>query len=281
MNPKVSQVQNPCALVTGASRGIGREIAIALARSGFDVVINYAGNRPAAEATANECLRTASLQGKAVRTNLVQADIGDSSARARLIREARDWSPALHLLVNNAGIAPAPRADILEASEKSFDDVLAVNLKGPYFLSQLAARWMLEQQAPTRSDNSNDIAPDARFQPKIVNISSVSAYTASTNRGDYCISKAGLSMVTALFAERLAAHGVNVFEIRPGVIATDMTEKVKAKYDALIAGGLTPIERWGSPTDVAKAVVAIAEGAFPFSTGEVINVDGGFHMRTL
>ena len=268
---------NPCAVVTGASRGIGREVAIGLARSGFDVVINYAANRPAAESTASGCLQAASLQGRTVRTILVQADIRDSSARIRLINAARDWSPALHLLVNNAGIAPVVRADILEASEESFDHVIAINLKGPYFLSQLAARWMLEQPPTT----SNGLEPDPRCHQKIVNISSVSAYAASINRGDYCISKSGLSMVTALFAKRLAAHRVNVYEIRPGVIATDMTESVKAKYDALIAGGLTPIDRWGSPADVAKAVVAIAEGAFPFSTGEVINVDGGFHMRTL
>ena len=273
----MAEISNPCALVTGASRGIGREIAIGLARSGFDVVINFAANREAAEQTAKSCVEASLREGRTTRAVLARADIGDSSARARLIRETRDWSPALHLLVNNAGIAPAARADVLEACEESFDRVLAVNLKGPYFLTQLVARWMLEQ--PT--DLSLQPPTDARFHRKIVNISSLSAYAASTNRGDYCISKAGLSMVTALFAKRLAADRINVYEIRPGVIATDMTESVKAKYDSLISQGLTPIDRWGSPADVAKAVVAIAEGALPFSTGEIINVDGGFHMRTI
>jgi NAD(P)-dependent dehydrogenase (short-subunit alcohol dehydrogenase family) len=170
------------------------------------------------------------------------------------------------LLVNNAGIAPSKRADILEASEESFDQLMNVNLKGPYFLTQLVARRMIDQKTAG----------------KIINITSVSAYTASTNRGDYCISKAGLSMMTKLYAARLAQHGINVYEIRPGIIETDMTGPVKQKYDKLIfENDLTPIARWGTPLDVARAVVACASGSLPFSTGQVIDVDGGFHLRRL
>jgi NAD(P)-dependent dehydrogenase (short-subunit alcohol dehydrogenase family) len=174
------------------------------------------------------------------------------------------------LLVNNAGIAPRQRQDLLEMSEESYEEVMTVNLKAPFFLTQQVARVMLEQ---TKTQ--------AEPAPKIVNIGSLSAYTASTTRGEYCISKAGLAMVTALFADRLAESGILVYEIRPGIIQTDMTSVVKEKYDLLIGEGLTPIRRWGEPSDVARAVVAIAEGLLPFSTGEVINVDGGFHLRRL
>jgi len=174
----------------------------------------------------------------------------------------------------------------LEATEESFDRLMAINVKGPYFLTQQVGKWMIEQCS--RRGNEADPAPATSppphvvgYKPKIVTISSVSAYTASTNRGDYCVSKAALSMLTPLFASRLAANGINVYEIRPGVIATDMTGPVKEKYDQLIAQGLTPIQRWGTPADVGRAVAAIASDAFPFSTGEVINVDGGFHLRRL
>ncbi|RYG63670.1 3-ketoacyl-ACP reductase, partial [bacterium] len=172
------------------------------------------------------------------------------------------------LLVNNAGVAPDVRADILEAGEESFDRLIAINLKGPYFLTQLVANQMIHQGK-------------TEVRSQIVTITSMSVYTASVNRGDYCISKAGLGMLTTLFAARLAEHGIGVYEIRPGVIATDMTEGVKAKYDALIENGAWPIQRWGTPDDVGRAVAAIARGDFPFSTGEVFNVDGGFHLRTL
>jgi NAD(P)-dependent dehydrogenase (short-subunit alcohol dehydrogenase family) len=178
-------------------------------------------------------------------------------------------------LVNNAGVAPDVRADILEATEESFDRLIAINVKGPYFLTQIVANWMV------KLINRPQAAEFAPYQPKIVTISSISAYTASTNRGDYCMSKAALSMLTPLFAARLAANGINVYEIRPGVIATDMTGAVKEKYDQLIADGMTPIQRWGTPEDIGRAVAAIASNAFPFSTGEVINVDGGFHLRRL
>jgi NAD(P)-dependent dehydrogenase (short-subunit alcohol dehydrogenase family) len=264
---------NPVALITGASRGIGRGIALELAGLGWDLVLNYRSNRSAAESTAAACSEAARQHQVRVGVELCQADIALSRDRHRLIEFTRQAFHRLDLLVNNAGIAPVTRADLLEATEESFDDVLATNLKGPYFLTQLAARWMVEQQTVKAHP------PGAR--PKIITISSISAYTASTNRGEYCISKAGLSMMTALYAARLAAHGINVYEIRPGVIATDMTSAVKSKYDQLIENGLTPIQRWGEPADIAKAVAALAQDLFPFSTGEVINVDGGFHLRRL
>lgn len=261
---------NPVALITGASRGIGRAISIALGSIGFDLVINYALNQEAAVQTKNEAIQRAEQSGKSIRAEICQADISRSEDRVRLVDFTRETFGRLDLLVNNAGIAPGIRADILEASESSFDQLVAVNLKGPYFLTQLVAKWMIAQRQQ-----------DAKLQPKIVTINSISAYTASVNRGDYCVSKAGLAMMTKLFAACLAEHGINVYEIRPGVIATDMTATVKEKYDHLIVDGLTPIKRWGQPEDVAKAVIAIALDLMPFSTGEVINVDGGFHLAIL
>ncbi len=263
---------NPVALITGASRGIGRGIALELAKLGYDLVINYAGNAEAAQKTAGDCVTVASEAGKTIRAEICQADISESADRQKLISFTREKFNRLDLLVNNAGVAPNVRADILEAGEESFDRLIAINVKGPYFLTQLAAKWMVEE---TRS------AECGVRKPKIVTVSSISAYTASTNRGDYCVSKAALSMLTPLFAARLAEYGINVYEIRPGVIATDMTGAVKEKYDKLIAEGMTPIQRWGTPEDIGRAVAAIASDAFPFSTGEVINVDGGFHLKRL
>ena len=257
---------NPVALITGASRGIGRAIALALSQTGFDVVINYTSNQQAAEQTQADAIQ----QNNKIRAEICRADISRAAERARLVDFTREKLGRLDLLVNNAGIAPAVRADILEAGEESFDHLLGVNLRGPYFLTQAVAQWMIQQRQH-----------EASCQPKIVTINSISAYTASVNRGDYCVSKAGLAMMTKLFAVRLAEYGINVYEIRPGVIATDMTANVKEKYDRLIAEGLSPIQRWGQPEDVAKAVVAVARGDFPFSTGEVINVDGGFHLSIL
>jgi 3-oxoacyl-[acyl-carrier protein] reductase len=261
---------NLVALITGASRGIGRAISMALGSIGYDLVINYASNQEAAVLTKNDAIQRAEQSGKSIRAEICQADISRGEDRARLIDFTREKFNRLDFLVNNAGIAPEVRADILEASESSFDQLVAVNLKGPYFLTQLVAKWMIAQWQQ-----------NTKLQPKIVTINSISAYTASVNRGDYCISKAGLAMMTKLFAARLAEHGINVYEIRPGVIATDMTAPVKEKYDRLITDGLTPIKRWGQPEDVVKAVVAIALDLLPFSTGEVINVDGGFHLSTL
>jgi NAD(P)-dependent dehydrogenase (short-subunit alcohol dehydrogenase family) len=263
---------NPVALITGGSRGIGRGIALELARLGYDLVLNYASNESAARRTSAACVAEASARGHTVRAEVCQADIARAADRGRLIDFTRASFGRLDLLVNNAGIAPAVRADLLEATEESFDRLIATNVKGPYFLTQLAARWMIEQTRNSKSEIPN---------PKIVTISSISAYTASTSRGDYCVAKAALSMLTPLFAARLAEHGIKVYEIRPGIIATDMTAPVKEKYDKLIAEGLTPIPRWGTPEDVAKAVAAIAQEWLPFSTGEVINVDGGFHLRRL
>jgi len=248
------------ALVTGASRGIGRAIALGLAESGWDVAINYSRNAYAAE----EVRREVEAHGR--RGLIVQADISNTDDRKRLVDQTTASLGAVELLVNNAGVAPDVRADLLDASEESFDRLININLKGPYFLTQLVARAMIASS--TRG--------------KIVNITSVSAYAASTNRGDYCVSKAGLAMMTQLYAARLAEHGINVYEIRPGIIETDMTGPVKEKYDKLIfEQDLTPIRRWGKGEDVAAAVNAIASNLLPFSTGEVINVDGGFHLRRL
>ena len=264
-------MNRPVSLVTGAGRGIGRGIAIELARLGHAVVINYAGNSEAAE----ECLRLVREAGGDGIT--VQADIALAADRERLVREATTAYGRIHMLVNNAGVAPNERADILEAGEESFDRLININLKGPYFLTQRVARQMIAQ-----TDSDPFSAPASDFgRPRIVNITSVSAFAASVNRGDYCVAKAGLSMMTKLFAARLAEHEINVYEIQPGVIATDMTGGVKEKYDALIAAGAWPIKRWGAPEDVGRAVAAIARGDFPFSTGEVFTVDGGFHLRTL
>lgn len=254
----------PTALVTGASRGIGRGIAIALGGLGWNVVVNFAGNTAAA---AECCDLVTKAGGTAI---AIQGDIGQAADRTALAEQAYAWQDRLDLLVNNAGVAPSVRADILEAGEESFDRLIGINLKGPYFLTQNIAKRMLSQ---------NPDADGCRGQ--IINVSSISAYTASVNRGDYCLSKAGIGMMTGLFAARLADDGIRVYEIRPGVIATDMTGPVKEKYDTLIAEGLSPIKRWGKPEDIGRAVTAIARGDLPFSTGEVINVDGGFHLRTL
>ncbi|BET68727.1 3-ketoacyl-ACP reductase [Opitutales bacterium ASA1] len=253
------------ALVTGASRGIGRGIALELARAGCRVAINYAGNAEAA-AEALGLVREAGGDGFTV-----QGDVAVAADRERMVAETVAQFGRIDLLVNNAGVAPKVRADLLESGEESFDRLYAINLKGPFFLSQLVARKMLEQ------------APDAGgMRGRIVNITSISVYTASINRGDYCMVKAGLAMMTKLFADRLGNDGINVYEIRPGVIATDMTSGVKEKYDKLILEqGITPIRRWGKPDDIGRAVRAIAEDRFPFSTGAVFDVDGGFHLHRL
>ncbi|HEY5912676.1 MAG TPA: 3-ketoacyl-ACP reductase [Verrucomicrobiae bacterium] len=264
---------NPVALITGASRGIGRGVALELAKAGCDLVLNYATNSAAAEQTAADCHQVAQGSGKSIRAEPCQADIAQRADRQKLVESTKTTFGRLDVLVNNAGVAPSVRADILDATEESFDRLMTTNVKGPYFLTQLAARWMIEQRRAG--------VPPVSIQPKIITISSVSAYTASTNRGDYCLSKAALSMLTPLYASRLAEYGINVYEIRPGIIATDMTGPVKEKYDKLIRDGLTPIQRWGTPEDVGKAVAALVQDLLPFSTGEVINVDGGFHLRRL
>jgi len=259
------------AIVTGASRGIGRAIAIELASLGYDVAGSHfdfdASGQPD-ESRARQTQKEIRKLGAGC--ELLRADVSSAADRKALVDLTKSKFGRCDMLVNNAGVAPLKRADILEATEDSYDRVMGINLKGPYFLTQLVANWMIEQkeQYPQRSF-------------RIVNTSSISAYTSSPARGEYCISKAGVSMMTELYADRLAEYGIGVFEIRPGIIATDMTSAVKDKYDKLIAEGLTPIKRWGQPEDVAKAVGAIAEGRLDFCTGQVINVDGGFHLRRL
>jgi len=249
------------ALVTGAARGIGRAIAIELARGGWDVALFDVA--PASETAA-------AVEAAGAKALAVEGDITNAADRAACVKQIDDAWERLDVLVNNAGVAPKVRSDLLEATEESYDRVMTVNLRGPYFLTQAVANWMLRQRRARPDD-----------WMCIVNISSMSAYTASVSRGEYCLSKAGVSMATKLFAARLAGDGVGVYEVRPGIIATDMTAGVRGKYDRLIADGLTPIRRWGEPADVATAVAACARGDLRFSTGEVINVDGGFHLRTL
>lgn len=242
----------PVAIVTGASRGIGRGIALELART-HTVIGTYRGRRDAAESLQAEC-----------GADIVQCDIGSPADRAALIAYAVDKYGRIDLLVNNAGIAPRERKDILEASEEIFDEVLDTNLKGPYFLTQLAARQMVTQGSG-----------------RVVFVTSISAYTASVMRGEYCVSKAGLSMAVQLWAARLAPHNVQVFEVRPGIIRTDMIEKVKDIYKEKAKNGLLPQNRLGDPADVAKPIRAIADGLIDYGTGTVINADGGFHLRIL
>lgn len=254
----------PTAIVTGASRGIGRSIAIRLANDGFSVVVNYASSA----AAADEVVRVVEAAGgQAVACRATVADAGD---RRQLVETALQQFGRLDLLVNNAGITSQGRRDLLEATEESWDVVFDTNLKGPFFLSQLAAREMVRQ-----------IEADQIERATIVNVSSVSAYAVSTNRADYCMTKAAMRMMTWLFADRLAEQNIRVYEVCPGVIASDMTAPVREKYDRLIAEGLSPIRRWGDPEDVAAAVATLASGVFPFSTGDCLNVDGGFHIRRL
>jgi 3-oxoacyl-[acyl-carrier protein] reductase len=253
----------PVVLVTGGSRGIGRGICIELARLGYAVAVNYHGNAEAAR-------QTQQLLGQSVDSLLCQADVANAADRERMLDDVLDRWQRLDVLVNNAGITSVGRRDLLEATEESWDRVLGTNLKGPYFLCQRAAQEMIKLSHG---------APPVGFKPAIVNISSVSAYALSTNRGDYCVSKAGLTMVTQLFAARLAEHGIRVYEVRPGIIDTDMTAAGRDTYTPLITEGLTPIRRWGTPEDVGKTVAALVSGALPYTTGEVINVDGGYHLR--
>jgi 3-oxoacyl-[acyl-carrier protein] reductase len=252
------------ALITGGARGIGLAIARRLAHDGCDLLL--CGTRD--EAALGDAL--ASLRGPGREVAYVQADIGEAEGRERLVAAARARFGRLHVLVNNAGIAPAVRADVLEAGEESFDRVLRVNLKGPYFLTQLAARFLIEQRQR-----------DPAFQGCVVFVTSISATTVSTNRGDYCLSKAGLAMAAQLWAVRLATHGIPVYEVRPGVVRTDMTAGVAERYDRLIADGLIPQARWGEPEDVARVVASLARGDAPYSTGAVITVDGGLTIPRL
>jgi 3-oxoacyl-[acyl-carrier protein] reductase len=252
------------ALVTGGTRGIGLGIAQQLAQSGFDLAVN---GRRAAEQVADTLAALEKLGAKAI---YCQADVAHSADRTALVKQVREQFGRLDVLVNNAGVAPDVRADLLEATEESFDRLIAINLRGPYFLTQLVACWMAQQRQA-----------DAKFGGMIVNVSSISATVASVNRGDYCISKAGVAMATQLWAARLAEFGIQVYEVRPGVIRTDMTSTVTEKYDKLIAEGLTVEPRWGTPEDVGRAVAVLARGELTYATGNVIMVDGGLTLPRL
>jgi 3-oxoacyl-[acyl-carrier protein] reductase len=252
------------AVVTGGTRGIGLGIAQALAREGWDLAI--CGLRDEAEVAG--VLGT--LRGTGVSVGYWQADIASPADRSRLLDEVARRYGALHALVNNAGRAPRVRADLLEAGEASFDEIIRTNLQGPYFLTQSAARLMVDMR---RRDTS--------VHASIVFVTSVSAELASPNRGEYCVSKAGLAMAVKLFAARLAEHGIPVYEVRPGIIETDMTAGVRDVYDARIADGLVPERRWGTPADVGRTVAALVRGDLAYATGSVIHVDGGLSVGRL
>ena len=252
------------ALITGAGRGIGFGIAKRLAADGCDIVV--------CDIRSQELVQGALDELRALGADAIysRADVADKSARNRMLDEVRRHFGRLNVLVNNAGVAPKVRADILEATEESFERVMRINLQGPYFLTQAVAKWMIEQR---------ETDPD--FEGCIVNISSISATVASPSRGEYCISKAGVSMATQLWAVRLGEYDIPVYEIRPGVILTDMTRPVQEKYDKLIAEGLTVQPRWGFPEDVGKAVAMLVRGDLTYATGQVIAVDGGMTIQRL
>jgi NAD(P)-dependent dehydrogenase (short-subunit alcohol dehydrogenase family) len=253
------------AVVTGGGRGIGRGIVAELAGLGLSVVVNYRSDR----AAADEACREAEARG-APRTLAVRADVAAPSEGQALLANVLANFGRLDVWVNNAGVAPGVRLDLLETTPESWDRVLGINLRGPFFLTQAVARALVGL-----------VAAGTVRDPLIVFVTSVSSTFASVNRADYCVSKAGLSMVVQLFATRLAEQGILVYEVRPGIIATDMTGPVRAEYDRRISAGLTPIRRWGEPSDVGRAVAALAAGALRFSTGEVIHIDGGLHLRRL
>jgi len=252
------------ALITGGSRGIGFGIAEELARNDFDLAIN--GVR--SEDETKDALKK--LKGFGNEVIYCQGNISSSADRENIIERVKNHYGRLHVLVNNAGVAPKERKDILDATEESFDDVLSINLKGNYFLTQRVANWMIEQK---KKENE--------FAGCIVNISSISATVVSINRGEYCVSKAGLGMATQLFAARMGEFDIPVYEIRPGIIETDMTSGVKEKYDKLIGEGLCVQKRWGLPVDVGKVVASLVKGDFGYSTGQVIMVDGGLTIPRL
>ena len=260
----MSQAGAKVAFVTGGTRGIGLGIARALGASGFKLALN--GRRsPRDVAPVID-----QLHAEGADAIYCQGDVGNLDEHDPMLRHVRGTFGRLDVLVNNAGVAPEVRADILDASPDSFDRLVRINLKGPYFLTQSAARWMVEQRRA-----------DERFRGCVVFVTSVSAEVASTNRGDYCVSKAGLAMAAQLWAARLAEFGVDVYEVRPGLIATDMTAGVRQKYDAMIEGGMLLEKRWGTPQDVGSAVAVLVRGELPYATGQVIRVDGGATVKRL
>ena len=252
------------AAVTGSRRGIGLAIARELGKAGYRVVLS--GTRSMEDSLS--CLEL--LRGDGSETLYIPCDISKEEDRARFFARVAELG-RLDVMVNNAGTAPRQRLDLLETTEESYDLLMDTNLKGTFFMCQKAAGLMLSQMKQKLPD----------YAPRIVNIASISSYTSSVNRGEYCISKAGISMVTKLFADRLSEYGIPVFEVRPGIILTDMTAGVKEKYEKLIAEGVTPIRRFGRPEDVADCVMAAVSGRLDFATGQVLNADGGFHLRRL
>ncbi len=256
-------MSNKTAIVTGGSRGIGLAIAKRLARDGFNITML------ATQEAAKHQKSIDAIEALGARVLYVQGNIGNAADRARLVDETVKTFGGVHVLVNNAGVGPKVRSDLLDMSEESWDHVLGINAKGTMFLTQLVAKQMMKQDFIGKKRGA------------IVNVSSCSAVVSSISRGEYCVSKAGVSMLTTLFADRLAPEGILVNEVRPGVIMTDMTSTVKEKYDALIKAGLFPIARWGMPEDVADAVAALAGDQFLYTTGSFIDVDGGFHIKRL
>jgi len=258
-------ITNKVALITGGANGIGLGVATQLASEGYAVVLTGRS----AEERVKENIDTVKSCGTPVL--YISGNVASDESRKEVLHKIDSEFGRLDVLVNNAGVAPKVRMDILSTTEESFDYVLDINLKGTFFLSQLVANYMVDE-----------VKKNIGISPIIINISSISAYTSSTARGEYCISKAGIGMITTLFADRLAEYGINVYEIRPGIIATDMTAAVKEKYDRLILEeGLLPIKKWGYPENVANAVSVFCSGKLAYSTGEVLNVDGGFHLRRL
>ncbi len=252
------------AIVTGGTRGIGLGIATCLAKDGFAIMLCGRRKKEDIQNVLDELARYG------VEADYAVADVSDNEQRKTLLAETETRFGRLDVLVNNAGVAPEQRVNILEAGEESFERLMRINLQGPYFLTQAAAKWMVLQHEE-----------NASYRGTIINVGSISAEVASVSRGDYCISKAGIGMATMLWATRLAEHEIDVFEIRPGVIETDMTSGVKAKYDKLIGEGLTLQKRWGKPEDVGRVATAMARGDLPYATGQVVNVDGGLMMRRL
>ena len=255
------------AFITGGSRGIGLGIAEYLAKAGFDLAINGVRSE---ELVSDVITHLEQWGGKVI---YCQGDIASSDSRKEMLEKIKVHLGALHVLVNNAGVAPKQRNDILEATEESFDYVVSTNLKGTYFLTQSVANWMIQQK--------HELTDSEEFNYCIINVSSISATVASVNRGEYCISKAGLSMTTQLFATRLGEFNIPVYEVRPGIIKTDMTAGVIDKYNKLIEEGLCVQKRWGYPDDIGKAVAALAKGDFPYSTGQVFMIDGGMTIARL
>ena len=257
-------IKQKVAVVTGATRGIGYGIALRMVKDGYAIAIFDILELKKVEEKIKE------LKEEDQPVLYFQGDLAQSRDHDNFCKQVMKEYGRIDFLINNAGVAPRIRMDILETTEKSFDFVLDVNLKGTFFLTQAVANIMVQQ-----------VEENSDFKPKIINIGSLSSYTSSPSRGEYCISKAGVSMITKLFADRLSEYNINVYEIRPGIIYTDMTKSVKNKYDKLIDSGITPIKRWGYPQDIAQAVSVFCSGKLNFSTGEAINVDGGFHLRRL